>query len=99
MGNLRGRGELATCGFIGDAKEESIDMLLKAIALKQQGKVGRVFAMGCLSERYRGELAEEMPELDGLYGKFDWSGIADVLAAGETPARPSECTKACLSKS
>lgn len=79
-----------TCGFIGDAKEESIDMLLKAIALKQQGKVGRVFAMGCLSERYRGELAEEMPELDGLYGKFDWSGIADVLAAGETPARPWE---------
>ncbi len=68
-----------TCGFIGDAKEESVNMLLEAIAMKQSGRIASVYAMGCLTERYRRELKEEMPELDGLFGKFDWDALARKL--------------------
>ncbi len=64
-----------TCGFIGDAKEESIDMILQAVKAKQDGVVDKVFVMGCLSERYRNDLPPELPEVDGWYGKFDWSGV------------------------
>lgn len=69
-----------TCGFIGDAKEESIEMILQAIAAKNEGKIGEVYVMGCLSERYRNELKAEMPEVDGWYGKFDWTTIASDLS-------------------
>ena len=55
-----------TCGFIGDAKEESVNTLLEAIAAKGDGSLSGVYAMGCLTERYRAELSEEMPELDGF---------------------------------
>ena len=69
-----------TCGFIGDAKEESIEMILRAIAAKDDGIVGEVYVMGCLSERYREELKAEMPEVDGWYGKFDWTSLASDLS-------------------
>lgn len=70
-----------TCGFIGDAKEESVNALLAAIQKKKKGRVKAIYAMGCLSERYRKELPELMPELDGIYGKFDWPGILDAVGA------------------
>lgn len=70
-----------TCGFIGDAKEESIEMILEAITAKGSGLVKEIYVMGCLSERYRDELKTEMPEVDGWYGKFDWSGIAKDLSS------------------
>jgi len=72
------KGEIVvvnTCGFIGDAKEESINMILELAELKKKRKIGRLYVMGCLSERYRKELAEEIPEVDGFYGKFDWDGM------------------------
>lgn len=69
------RGEIAvinTCGFIGAAKEESIRVILNFCRAKAEGKVKKVFVMGCLSERYRKELRKEIPEVDKFYGKFDW---------------------------
>lgn len=68
-----------TCGFIQDAKQESIDMILELCEMKDAGMLRRIFVMGCLSERYRKELAEEIPQVDKFYGKFDWQGlIADL---------------------
>ena len=64
-----------TCGFIGDAQEESINCILECCELKKAGKIGRVFVMGCLSQKFHKELMEEIPEVDGWYGKFDWNGI------------------------
>lgn len=69
-----------TCGFIGDAKEESINMILQCVAAKNEGKVKHVNVMGCLSERYREELMAEIPEVDRWYGKFDWAAIASDIA-------------------
>lgn len=78
-----------TCGFIGDAKEESIEKIMDALAAKERGELRGVYVMGCLSERYRSELADEIPELDGIYGKFDWDGIVDELAGkNRASARP-----------
>lgn len=68
-----------TCGFIGDAKEESIDMILQLIEAKKRKRIGSIIVMGCLSERYRKELQAEMPEVDKWYGKFDWNEIIDGL--------------------
>ncbi|MCM1369095.1 MAG: 30S ribosomal protein S12 methylthiotransferase RimO [Candidatus Amulumruptor caecigallinarius] len=68
-----------TCGFIGDAKEESIDFILAMGEYKAEGKIGNLCVMGCLSERYRNTLQEEIPEIDRLYGKFDWDGFVDSL--------------------
>lgn len=68
-----------TCGFIGDAKEESIDMILRACEAKAEGRVGAVYVMGCLSQRYEKELPVEIPEVDGWYGKFDFSALAETL--------------------
>ena len=64
-----------TCGFIGDAQEESIEMILNLGEAKKQGKIGKLFVMGCLSERFRGDLEHELPEVDRFYGKFDWKGL------------------------
>lgn len=61
-----------TCGFIGDAKEESINTILSFAQAKTEGKIDGLYVMGCLSERYRNELTNEIPEIDKLYGKFDW---------------------------
>ncbi len=69
-----------TCGFIGDAKEESINMILDCCAAKAEGKVKKIFVMGCLSQRYPDELHKEIPEVDGWFGKFDWLGIVDEIA-------------------
>lgn len=70
-----------TCGFIGDAKEESINTLLEVLRLKEEGFVKGVYVMGCLSERYRSDVETEMPELDGIFGKFDWPGLVDCIKA------------------
>ena len=64
-----------TCGFIGDAQEESINMILECSELKKAGKIGRIYVMGCLSQKFHKELMAEIPEVDGWYGKFDWNGI------------------------
>jgi len=64
-----------TCGFIGDAQEESINMILECCELKKAGKIGRLYVMGCLSQKFHKELMAEIPEADGWYGKFDWGGI------------------------
>lgn len=69
-----------TCGFIGDAKEESINMILEALQARDAGMLSKVYVMGCLSERYRRELQNEMPEVDGWYGKFDWNAIVRDLS-------------------
>lgn len=75
-------GEIAvinTCGFIGDAKEESINMILQFAEAKKKRKINKLFVMGCLSERYMEELKAEIPEVDNFYGKFGWKGlIADL---------------------
>jgi len=68
-----------TCGFIGDAKEESINMILRMAERKKRGKLRKLIVMGCLSERYRAELEAELPEVDEYYGKFDFSKIVDSL--------------------
>ncbi len=76
------RGEIAivnTCGFIGDAKEESINMILELAQRKQQGKLRQLIVMGCLSQRYFEELKQELPEVDKFYGKFDWEQIVTDL--------------------
>ena len=72
------RGEIAiinTCGFIGDAKEESINTILSFAEAKNENRLKKLYVMGCLSERYREELQDEIPEVDKFYGKFDWRGI------------------------
>ena len=70
-----------TCGFIGDAKRESIDTILAAVAAKQAGRIDRLFVIGCLSERYADELRDEIPEVDRYFGVKDWTGIAAALGA------------------
>lgn len=76
-----------TCGFIGDAKEESIEVILQQAMRKQQKKIDKLFVMGCLSERYRSELQEEIPEVDAFYGKFDFDSILnDLQADANAPA-------------
>lgn len=66
-----------TCGFIGDAKEESINTILEAVQLKNEGVYKQVYVMGCLSERYKNELPAEISEVDKWYGKFNWDKIVD----------------------
>ena len=70
-----------TCGFIGDAKEESINMILEVCELKAKRRVRKVFVMGCLSERYMAELGDEIPQVDKYYGKFDWVNLIKDLAS------------------
>ena len=64
-----------TCGFIGDAQEESIQMILECGELKKKGMIGHLYVMGCLSQKFHKELEAEIPEVDGWYGKFDWDAI------------------------
>ena len=81
------KGEIVvinTCGFIGDAKEESINMILDVCELKAKRRVRKVYVMGCLSERYMAELGEEIPQVDGYYGKFDWDKIVSDLKEDNT---------------
>lgn len=69
-----------TCGFIGDAKEESINIILQCVQLKEAGVLDQIYVMGCLSERYRKELPMEIPQVDGWFGKTDWVGVVRHLA-------------------
>lgn len=76
------KGEIAvinTCGFIGDAKEESINMILEFAQAKEEGHLKKLYVMGCLSERYLKELAIEIPQVDKFYGKFNWKELLDDL--------------------
>lgn len=76
------QGEIAivnTCGFIEDAKQESIDTILELVQAKEEGRLERIYVMGCLSERYLADLETEIPEVDGWYGKFNYRGILDEL--------------------
>ena len=75
-------GEIAvinTCGFIGDAKEESINMILEFAQEKEEGDLEKLYVMGCLSERYLKELAVEIPQVDKFYGKFNWKELLQDL--------------------
>ena len=77
------KGEIAiinTCGFIGDAKEESIDMILQFAERKSHRQLRKLYVMGCLSQRYAKELPAEIPEVDGWFGKFDYMGIVNEVA-------------------
>lgn len=83
------KGEICvinTCGFIGDAKEESINMILQMAERKKKGKLRKLIVMGCLSERYRAELEAELPEVDSYYGKFDFEGMVGELTERPTPS-------------
>ena len=72
-----------TCGFIADAKEESINTILEQVARKNEGLVKKIFVMGCLSERYLADLEAEIPEVDGWYGKFNYRQLLDDLSRCE----------------
>lgn len=79
------RGEIVvvnTCGFIEDAKQESIDTILELAQAKDEGKIGSLYVMGCLSQRYREELEAEIPQVDRWYGKFDYKQLVADLNAG-----------------
>lgn len=79
-----------TCGFIGDAKQESIEMILSAVAAKQEGRIERLFVVGCLSERYADELREEIPEVDEYFGVKDWVDIVKALGGEYSEALTTE---------
>lgn len=73
-----------TCGFIGDAKEESINTILEYAEAKNNGLIDKLIVMGCLSQRYPDDLPVEIPEVDKWYGKFDWTTIVSDLLKTET---------------
>jgi ribosomal protein S12 methylthiotransferase len=82
------KGEIVvinTCGFIGDAKEESIDTILDFAEAKKDGRIHKLYVMGCLSERYFDQLGKELPEVDKFYGKFDWKGLISDLGSTYRP--------------
>ena len=74
-----------TCGFINDAKEESINMILELGEAKKEGRIGKLFVMGCLSERYLADLEAEIPEVDGWYGKFNYRQLIRDLQTEDMP--------------
>lgn len=89
------QGEIAvinTCGFIGDAKEESINMILEFVQAKEEGRLEKLFVMGCLSERYLHDLEEEIPQVDKFYGKFNWKELlADLGTAYDASLHIERC--------
>lgn len=87
------KGEIAiinTCGFIGDAKEESIEIILQFAERKANGKLRKLYVMGCLSQRYREELPTEIPEVDKWFGKFDYMGIVEEVKGERLKAKGKE---------
>lgn len=83
------QGEIAvinTCGFIGDAKEESINTILEFADAKEKGRLKKLFVMGCLSQRYKDELEKEIPQVDKYYGKFDYKQLLSDLGKAEIPS-------------
>lgn len=79
-----------TCGFIGDAKEESINTILEYIDAKRNGRIKHLFVMGCLTERYLSELKLELPEVDKFYGKFNWNDLISDLKLINPPTKAYE---------
>ncbi len=82
-------GEIAvinTCGFIDAAKEESINTILQFVEAKKEGRLNKLFVMGCLSERYKDELEKEIPEVDKFYGKFNYKQLLADLGKAEIKA-------------
>ena len=75
-----------TCGFISDAKEESINTILELAQAKEEGRIARLYVMGCLSQRYREELQKEIPQVDKYYGKFDYQQLLTDLGKAEVAA-------------
>ena len=87
------QGEIAvinTCGFIEDAKQESIDTILEFAQAKTEGKLQRLYVMGCLSERYLADLEKEIPEVDGWYGKFNYKQLLSELSENSENSEYSE---------
>ena len=87
--SARPQGEIAvinTCGFIADAKEESINTILEFVQRKEEGRLRKLYVMGCLSERYKADLEEEIPGVDGYYGKFDYQRLLEDLKKEEGSA-------------
>ena len=85
----RPQGEIAvinTCGFIEAAKQESIDTILEFIQAKEEGRLRKLYVMGCLSQRYQKELEAEMPEVDKFYGKFNYKELLKELGKADVPA-------------
>ena len=83
------KGEIVvinTCGFIQDAKEESINEILRFSMAKEEGRIRKLFVMGCLSQRYHKELLEEIDNVDKYYGKFDYNQLLTDLGKAEIPA-------------
>ncbi len=75
-----------TCGFINDAKEESINTILEFAQAKEEGRINKLFVMGCLSQRYKDELEHEIPQVDKYYGKFDYKSLLTDLGKAEIAA-------------
>ncbi|MDY6205806.1 MAG: 30S ribosomal protein S12 methylthiotransferase RimO [Prevotella sp.] len=85
----RPEGQIAvinTCGFIESAKEESINTILEFAQAKEEGRLQKLFVMGCLSQRYRDELTKEIPQVDRFYGKFDYKQLLKDLGKAEVPS-------------
>ena len=85
----RPQGEIAvinTCGFIEDAKQESIDTILEFVQRKQEGLLKKLYVMGCLSQRYKDELEKEIPEVDKFYGKFNYKQLLSELGKADEPS-------------
>ena len=85
----RPQGEIAvinTCGFIEDAKQESIDTILEFVQRKQEGRLKKLYVMGCLSQRYKDELEKEIPEVDKFYGKFNYKQLLTELGKADEPS-------------
>ncbi len=89
-----------TCGFIEAAKEESINMILELCNSKEEGKLEKVYVMGCLSQRYREQLEEEIPQVDRFFGKFDWNKMINFLVEEygmlEPEAHDRNCANSCM---
>ena len=100
--SVRPQGEIAvinTCGFIADAKEESINTILEFVQRKEEGKLRKLFVMGCLSERYKADLEAEIPGVDGYYGKFDYPRLLEDLKKEENGGFiASETASGCISR-
>lgn len=79
-----------TCAFIGDAQEESIDQILALEEAKKQGRIGRLYVMGCLSERFLSELQQELPLVDKFYGKFNWTEVLSDIGKAYNPQQAIE---------
>lgn len=75
-----------TCGFIESAKEESINTILEFVNAKNEGKINKLFVMGCLSQRYKGDLEKEIPEVDRFYGKFNYKQLLNDLGKADIPS-------------